>query len=211
MVSNIDFHLKGVGKKFYQNWLFKEVSFEAKENEKILVQGGNGTGKSTLLRIIAGQLRPNYGQTIFKIDGRLIPLSQRYQHISWSGPNISLFPDLSCSKQLALHFKFAQNLLGNEEAILHKLNLQEHAHKSLRDFSSGMLQRFMVGLALFSHTRMILLDEPTSNMDNENAKFILNLIETYREYRILVIASNLTRDFLGESPGIVLDNSFSND
>lgn len=211
MASSINFQLKGLGKKFYQNWLFKEIDFEARENQKILIQGGNGTGKSTLLRIIAGQLRPNFGQTILTIDENLVPLSQRYQHISWSGPNLSLFPDLSCSKQLSLHFRFSQNLLGSEEAILDKLSLLPHAHKSLRDFSSGMLQRFMVGLALFSSSSIILLDEPTSNMDEDNASFILDLIDIYRENRILVVASNLPRDFRGETPGIVLGNSSSND
>lgn len=120
-----------------------------------------------------------------------------YQHISWTGPQITIYPDFTLQEHIHLHFKFKKTLLQNASEMIPLLNLEEHSEKKLRFYSSGMLQRVKLGLALFSHSEILMLDEPTSNMDEKNAAFVLKLIEEYRQNRILILASNLEREYKG--------------
>ena len=74
------------------------------------------------------------------------------------------------------------------------LDLEAHIEKPLQFFSSGMLQRLSVGLALVSDTPLLLLDEPTSNLDTVQATKLISLIEKYSANRTLILASNLERE-----------------
>ena len=86
-------------------------------------------------------------------------------------------------------------LLKNPEEVIDILNLRPHIDKKLRFYSSGMLQRAKVGLALFTQSDILLLDEPTSNMDPDNANLILDLIDNHLEERTYVLASNMEREY----------------
>jgi ABC-type multidrug transport system ATPase subunit len=187
--------IREVGKKFYQRWVFRGINFDLQQGELMALTGANGSGKSTLLRIVAGQLKPNEGQVRYFQQEQPFPSEQIYQHVSWSGPYIDLYPDLSLREMFALHFRFKPCLLSNVEASFDLLHLAQHADKPLRFYSSGMLQRCKVGLALFTDSPILLLDEPTSNMDTENAQRMMQLIDTYRQGRMLLLASNLEREY----------------
>jgi ABC-type multidrug transport system ATPase subunit len=94
-----------------------------------------------------------------------------------------------------LHFKLKPcRLSGGIEACIEALNLAPHRQKALRHFSSGMLQRAKLGLALFSASDVLLLDEPTSFMDEANIRFALSLIEQHQGNRTLLLASNLPHE-----------------
>lgn len=90
MPDSFDIALKGVGKKFNRNWLFKDLNLSLGEHQRIALVGTNGSGKSTLLRIIAAQTSPSAGKVQYFIDGKKIPQDQAYQHISWMGPYIEI-------------------------------------------------------------------------------------------------------------------------
>lgn len=187
--------LQDIGKKFYGRWLFREIKQELKSGERLALVGSNGSGKSTLLRIIAGQMNPSEGRVIYHFQDKKINGEQFFQHLSWSGPYIDLYQDLTFEEHLKLHFRFKKCLLDQPEEIIDILNLRPHKDKKLRFYSSGMQQRAKVGLALFTQSNLLLLDEPTSNMDADNAKLMLDLIETHLGDRILVLASNMEREF----------------
>lgn len=186
--------LESVGKQFYRRWLFQGLSLELGAGERLALVGNNGSGKSTLLRIIAGQMAPTAGRVTFLHQGQRVPANLMYQHLSWSAPYIELFPELTLREQLRLQQRLTPFVLS-EAAMLEALELQEEADKPLRYYSSGMLQRAKVGLALFAQADLLLLDEPTSNMDQHNAALILNLLDQYQGERAVVLASNLAREF----------------
>ena len=185
-----------VGKKFYQQWLYRNLSFSLQKGEKLAILGSNGAGKTTLLRIIAGQLSCSEGRVFYTKGKMKIPYQNMYQHISWAGPHTALYPDLTLSEHLHLHFSFKKSLLSISE-IIEKLHLTQDADKKLRFYSSGMLQRAKVGIALFSQSDVLMLDEPTANMDEANAAYILQLISEYVGDRIYILASNLERESAG--------------
>lgn len=187
--------IEAVGKKFYQRWIFRGVSFDLQKGELLALTGSNGSGKSTLLRIIAGQLKPNEGHVQYFRQEQPLPGAEVYKHLSWSGPYIDLYPDLNLRELFSLHFRFKKCLLDDVAQAFDLLNLADHAHKPLRFYSSGMIQRCKVGLALFTDAPLLLLDEPTSNMDPQNAHNMLQLIHTYRQDRMTVLASNMEREY----------------
>lgn len=194
MASAFSISLEDVGKQFYRRWLFRGLSLELASGDSLALVGTNGSGKSTMLRVIAGQLSPSEGKVTFRHEGKRVPSVEQYQHLAWSAPYLSLFPELTIREQFRLQAKFKQSILTEEE-FLTTLELAGDADKPLRFFSSGMLQRAKVGLALFSTSSLLLLDEPTSNMDSYYATMMMDLIKQYRRDRILVLASNLAREY----------------
>ncbi|WNJ18839.1 ATP-binding cassette domain-containing protein [Pontibacter sp. G13] len=195
MTDRFNIRLEGVGKKFYKRWLFKEIHHDFQDNRRLALVGHNGSGKSTLIRIIAGQMAPSEGKVSYSKAGAPLSLQQAYQYISWSGPYIDLYEDLTFPEMLELHFTFKECLLDAPQDAIELLQLGTHSHKPLKFYSSGMMQRAKVGLALFSKSEVLILDEPTSNMDAGNASRMLQLVEDYLGDRIFVLASNLEREY----------------
>jgi ABC-type multidrug transport system ATPase subunit len=191
----MEIELQGIGKKFYGRWLFRNLNKQLKTGDRIALVGSNGSGKSTLLRIIAGQMQASEGKLSYSLEGKKIDPELFFRQISWSGPYVELYQDLSFAEHLRLHFRFRKCLLESKDEVIELLQLGPHRDKKLRFYSSGMLQRAKVGLALFTQSEVLMLDEPTSNMDRDNARRILGLLESHLGDRIFILASNMEREF----------------
>ena len=196
MRHSFSIEIDKVGKKFYQQWLYRDLSFSVQKGESLAILGNNGSGKTTLLRILAGQLSCSEGRVFYLKAEKKVPYESMYQHISWAGPHTALYPDLTLTEHLSLHFSFKKSLLPIPD-IIEKLHLSQDAHKKLRFYSSGMLQRAKIGIALFSESDILILDEPTANMDEANAAYMLQLIAEHKGDRIYLLASNLEREYIG--------------
>ncbi|MEZ4825731.1 MAG: ATP-binding cassette domain-containing protein [Bacteroidia bacterium] len=192
---NLNIQLEGIGKKFYHRWIFRDISHDFSIHPQLALVGRNGSGKSTLLRIIAGQLTPSAGKIVWTEGEFRIPAEQYYRHLSWAGPFTDLYPDLTLKEHIRLHFQFKACILPEPEELISLLKLEDHQDKMLRYYSSGMLQRVKVGLALFSRSNLLILDEPTSNMDSANAEWMLGLINTHLNNRFYLLASNMEREY----------------
>ncbi len=147
------------------------------------------------MRIIAGQLNPSEGKIGFSIGEKAVNTEAVYRYLSWSGPYVDLYQDLTMEEHVKLHFQFRKCLLDHPNDLLEVLDLKAHKDKKLRFFSSGMQQRAKVGIALFTAGDLLLLDEPTSNMDTDNAQRMLSLIDQHLGDRTYVLASNMKREF----------------
>jgi ABC-type multidrug transport system ATPase subunit len=191
----LEIRLENIGKKFYQRWLFREIDHDFSEQPHLALVGTNGSGKSTLLKIIAGQMAPSEGKMTVCWQGAPLPLEKLYRHLSWSGPYVELYSDLTLREQIDLHFRFNACRLPAPLDLIELLDFQAHQHKPLRWYSSGMMQRLKVGLALFTRSELLLLDEPTSNMDQANAQRMLALIAEHTQDRLFVLASNMDREY----------------
>ena len=187
--------VQDLGKKFYRQWVFRNLSFEADSDSPLLVTGTNGSGKSTLTRILAGQLLPDEGTVKLILNGNLISPETIYREVSWAAPYLELYPDLELGEAVELHFRFKENLLGNIPAFLNKISLQKSAEKPLRNLSSGMMARLKNALAVFSRSSLLLLDEPTGNLDEENVSRLFEWISEFNTDRIIIFVSNDNRDF----------------
>lgn len=184
-----------LGRRFNDAWVFRNLDFEVAAGGSLAVLGHNGSGKSTLMKILAGHLNASEGLLSFTTNKSDIEVEQVYAHISWCAPYIESYGHLIVEEVFKLHFHFKQCLLTSVADCMHRARLHEHRHKRLRDLSSGQGQRAYLALALFSQSSLLLLDEPTSHMDADNAGYAMELVSQYRNDRTLIVASNQPREY----------------
>ena len=188
--------LNNIGKKCPPDWIFKKIDFQFNEGQKYALIGPNGSGKSTLLKILSGHLTPSQGklQPFFNVN--LIPLDQLYKYISFAAPYMDLIEEFTLAESVEFHaqFKPFRNKMKVRD-FMEILKLQKSANKPLKFFSSGMKQRVKLGLALFSDVPLVLLDEPTTNLDVEGADWYSEGISSLPKNTLLIVASNTPSDY----------------
>ncbi len=185
--------LQNLGKRYNREWIFRHIEYEFIVGKKYAITGSNGSGKSTLLQVIAGSLMHNEG-SIEMHNGQLLSNEQHYQHISIATPYLELIEEMTALEMLRFHSTFKQLILPAAE-ILQIVNLQASAKKQIRYYSSGMKQRFKLALAFFSKTPILLLDEPTTNLDEDGIALYHQLIKNYTTNKLVIVCSNDKQEY----------------
>lgn len=182
--------LTNTGKRYNREWIFRGFSHHFETGRAYAITGPNGSGKSTLLQVIAGAVQHNEGTVQFETaDNRSIAPGEAYRYLSIAAPYLELVEEMSALEFLSFHAGFA-SLTQNKEDILHFVGLQKAAHKQIRYYSSGMKQRLKLAQAFFSDTPILLLDEPTSNLDQEGCGLYQDLLQKFSKNRLVIISSN---------------------
>ena len=156
----------GIGKRFGSRWALRGVSCSIANGEVVGLFGANGSGKSTLLRILATLLRPTGGTaTIDGADVITDPDGVRGR-IGFLAHTPGLYDDLTARENLL----FAADMLGIPHAFvreqLERVGLAEVTNERVRGFSAGMQRRLAIARLRLSRPRVLLLDEPYSNLDS---------------------------------------------
>lgn len=191
--------LNNVGKRFNREWIFRHCSYEFVSGKSYAITGSNGSGKSTLLQVIAGSLTHNEGTIEFK-NGQLSTANEQlYSYISIAAPYLELVEEMSAREMLEFHAQFKPLVLPIAEA-LQIVGLEKTTDKQIRYYSSGMKQRLKLAQAFFSNTPILLLDEPTTNLDADGIALYHHLIDNYTFGKLIIVSSNDTQeyDFCGE-------------
>lgn len=128
------------------------------------------------------------------VNGKLIDPEEYYRHLSWSGPYMELYTELNLKEAIHMHASFRPMMAAPRE-IMQLLQLEDQAGKLLKHFSSGMLHRVKVGLAILTKSSLLLLDEATTNMDAGNSALVVDLMHKYLDGRMLIYASNKGEEF----------------
>lgn len=186
--------IQNLNKTFDRQLIFKDLSFQIHTPQVLIITGTNGAGKSTLIKTIAGKLKPDSGNIHFILGKKQVLNSAFFHFLAWDMPYLEQYPYFSVKQTFQAHFQFKKPLLSFSE-WLQKFELQAFKDISLIKLSSGTLQRVKTGLALNSDTSLLLLDEPTANMDAHFASLFLKLLQSFIHNRILVLASNLEREY----------------
>ncbi|RIW12040.1 ABC transporter ATP-binding protein [Algoriphagus lacus] len=188
--------LQEASKRFQYEWIFKNLSLQLKSGESLAITGGNGSGKSTLLKCLSGVIPITSGKINWDSQNGLIPESEWYQHLSISAPYLELPEEFSLRELIQFHFNFKKPLNGiTPDELIEILYLDQHSSKPISQFSSGMKQRLKLGLAIFSDVPLVLLDEPTSNLDKKGIIWYADLIQKFQYNRILIVCSNEPREY----------------
>ncbi len=184
--------LEQIGKKFNTEWIFRNVSFTFEENSASAILGRNGSGKSTLLQVVAGNLHPTSGTVTYVHDGQIIGVDDIFRHLAMVAPYLELIEDFTLKEMVGFHFSFKQYLPGFDiSSVTEILEFPAMKHKQIRQFSSGMKQRVKLVLAILSDVPLILLDEPTMNLDAAGIGWYLELISKFARNRTVIVCSNL--------------------
>jgi ABC-type multidrug transport system ATPase subunit len=183
--------MENVGKRYSRGWVFRSVSDEIQPGEAIAILGPNGSGKSTLLRILSGSVTPSQGKVDYELEGKKLKDEEVYMNMTIAAPYLELVEEYTLEEQVAFHFRFKQVVKGVEQSqVPDLLLLGEDRAKPIKEYSSGMLQRVKLGLAILSDTPLVLLDEPTTNLDAGGIEWYNKIIDEYTMNRTVVVCSN---------------------
>lgn len=183
--------ISDAGKKFFRNWIFRNLSYRIDAGQKLSVIGHNGSGKSTFLQVLSGYESLSQGRILYSLNGHEVIRENIFKHISIAAPYLELIEEYSLEELVLFHFQFKksrQNL--NTEEILNLMELDGSRKKVFKYFSSGMKQRTKLALAMLSEVDLILLDEPLSNLDKQSEIWYRNLAENYLKDKAVVVCSN---------------------
>ncbi|QNJ29060.1 ABC transporter ATP-binding protein [Synechococcus sp. A15-24] len=161
-------HLNGLGKRFGDQWILRDLNLQVREGECVALLGPSGCGKSTALRLIAGLERQDEGS--IELDGaRLDTIPAERRRIAMVFQSYALFPHLSVRENLTLGLKIrgvAPALRQQRiNSVLDTVRLSEMADRRPQQLSGGQRQRVALARALLRDPRVYLLDEPMSNLD----------------------------------------------
>ena len=192
----MEINLEKVSKRYGARWIFKDLSFRFQEGGKYGLLGPNGSGKSTLLNIIVAKTPYTKGNITYSRAGKSITIDNVYREVSIATTSMSVIEEFTLEELIKFHFRFRvpiQNI--NLSEIYQLLDLEKERKKMISNFSSGMKQRLKIGLALFSDSSVLLLDEPGATLDEKSKKWYQENLAKYLNRRSLIIASNEARDY----------------
>jgi len=168
----------------YDNQMFfKFQNIDLNSNENLLIIGESGVGKTTLMHLLAGLLKSNSG-SIKLFDKELNQMSS-YQLDSFRKNNIGIVfqrPHFVNSLTVKENLQLAQYIANKNdntriESILKNLNIFEKSNKKTNQLSQGEKQRVSIALAIVNSPKLILADEPTSSLDDNNCSKVIKLLK----------------------------------
>lgn len=170
--------LKSVGHRFGSRLALADVSFDIGSGQVGIVTGANGSGKSTLLRIIAGLLTPQFGKANVEMAGVTYDETERRRLIGYVAPDLTLYRELTGTENLAFFaelkgVKPTREMLGE---ALTEVGLRGRGRDLVSNYSSGMRQRLKYAFALLGRPPILLLDEPTANLDVDGVAMVERVV-----------------------------------
>ena len=182
----------GISKVFNRRTIFSGINFILQATNSLAVTGRNGSGKSTLLKIIAGVLSPTQGSVSLSITNKQIDSKFRFQHIGFVAPYLQLYDEFTAWENLIIVRKIRGVKVddGYLTRLLQIMNLEERKNDFVRTFSSGMKQRLKYAFALLHQPSVLILDEPTTNLDESGHEAVYDIIEEQKRHGIVIVATN---------------------
>lgn len=193
--------LEKICKKYDNKNIFCNVNFQASTGEIVLLTGESGIGKTTFLEIIAGLRKIDSGkyyydnQEILSNDDDIMS-DFRNKNIGYILQDFALVDDYTVLENIILPVLYSR-FFSKEEAILRaksfavKFSLEKELDKKVRFISGGQKQRVAIIRSLILNPEIILADEPTTNLDKNNFRLILEMFqELKKQEKIIIIATH---------------------
>jgi ABC-type multidrug transport system ATPase subunit len=189
--------LKGVEKDYGKGSIFNAVTVSFPKGSRTAICGTNGSGKSSLLKIISGYSTPSKGYVSFSSGGKALSTDKVALETSYASPALELPGELTIAECISLHASLRQEKSsGMMLNLVTQSGLEKALNARLHQLSSGMLQRLKLILAIGSRAGLLLLDEPVSNLDLNGVNFYKEILRQYCSSQTVIIASNNNPDEL---------------
>jgi putative ABC transport system ATP-binding protein len=180
------------------------ISIKVGEGEFVAITGPSGSGKSTLLNLCTGMDKPNSGSVFFR-DKEITAMDEN-ELVKFKGKNMGI---VFQAPNLIPHYTLYENvvlpLITNDREdyhceerlnlLLSMLRLKDRVHHLPSELSGGQQQRAAIARALINYPQILFADEPTGNLDKENAKEVLKLLLNLRELinlTLVIVTHNMT-------------------
>ena len=186
--------LNKVGKRFNKEWILRNLSLDIPSQSSLSITGANGSGKSTLIKLISAYMEPTSGNIQYFENKNIYPIESIPQSIGLAAPYVDLIEEFSLREHVEFHFKFRSTPFSLDE-IIARTNFQFSIDKKVKDFSSGMKQRLKLALAIYAENKLLILDEPTSNLDQEGIEWYRDEILQKIGTCTIIVASNQQHEY----------------
>ncbi|NEM98612.1 ABC transporter ATP-binding protein [Pontibacter burrus] len=189
-------NLSNLGKRYNYEWIFRNLNYTFESGTAYAILGHNGSGKSTLLTVISGHNLHSEGEINYKVSGKDIPVEKIYSSLSLTAPYLELVEEFSLQEMIDFHIRFKplRHNLSTQD-LIDRMGLQKSKNKFVKDFSSGMKQRLKLGLAIYSESELLLLDEPTTNLDQEGVAWYQEHVTQNKQNRLIIVGSNIQHEY----------------
>ena len=192
-MNSISITVNGLSKDFSRSVIFQDISFSLSSPASLSITGKNGAGKSTLSKIIAGLLSITHGSITYSVNEKQIGIEEFKHHIGFVSPYLNLYDEFTAIENLQFLSRIRTVAHQNDERIkelLALVGLWNRRDDKVSTYSSGMKQRLKYAFALLHNPAVLILDEPTSNLDAEGIEVIRQIILEQKKTNILIIATN---------------------
>src|SRR4051794_23677343 len=191
--------LHGVSRRFGKLWAVRDVDLALQPGTCVGLVGHNGAGKSTIIKMMLGLLRPTRGTVRVlgedPADGKAAPR----QALGYLPENLALQPGMTGAETLAFYARLKGQALRRNADLLERVGLTGAAHRRVGTYSKGMRQRLGLAQALLGSPRALLLDEPTTGLDPAlRRSFYAILHELRDEGAAILLSSHALTELEGE-------------
>jgi ABC-type multidrug transport system ATPase subunit len=186
--------VEGLGKRYNYEWIFRNLNYQFQKGSEYAIVGANGSGKSTLAKVVSGFTPSTEGKITYESEGKNIEVEEVYKRISFAAPYLELIEEFTLKELYQFHYRFKMPTLSFD-GFVERLKLQKATEKQVKFFSSGMKQRIKLGFAFYSESELLILDEPTSNLDHQGFNWYLNEIIGLIGSKIILICSNQENEY----------------
>jgi len=182
--------LEHITKQFGKLTVLDDISFSIERGGTFAVLGPNGSGKTTILKIILGMVLPQKGEVL--IDENKILKTWDYRKEIRYLPQIARFPDNLTVNELIKMIKDLRNMPSREDEIIEMIGLEKFLDKKLGNLSGGTRQKVNIVLAFMFDSPILILDEPTAGLDPVSLIKLKELIEKEKsEGKIILITTHI--------------------
>jgi heme exporter protein A len=176
--------------------LFMDINVIVPDRSVFVVLGHNGAGKTTFLRVLCGLIPATSGEVVFTLDGKSLSPSEKRAQIGLVSADLELYGDVRAVENLEF-FSGVRSLpftLDKARELLELVGLKGRGNDYVRTYSSGMKQRMKYAYALLHDPYILVLDEPTTNLDEKGVALVDSVIRRQREKGIVIMATNEPRE-----------------
>jgi len=193
-----------------KNVIFSDINFSVGAGEFVFLIGKTGSGKSSLLKVLYGDLQLSAGQgaivgyNLTEIKEKQIPLLRRKIGVVFQ--DFKLLPDRTIFDNLvfvlkATGWKNKEQIKTRVSEVLHLVNVPADTNKFPFELSGGEQQRVAIARALLNHPELIIADEPTGNLDPETSQEIMQLFRKLHAEGMSVIMATHDYNMIMKFPG----------
>jgi heme exporter protein A len=182
-----------IAKDFNRRTIFRDISFSLSSPSSLAITGKNGAGKSTLSKILAGLIGSTRGSITYMLDDKQVGIEEFKHYIGFVSPYLNLYDEFTAMENLQLLSRIRATTQQNEgrmKELLSLVNLWQRRDDLVGTFSSGMKQRLKYAFALLHNPMVLILDEPTSNLDEDGIEFVQRMVKQQKEEGVLIVATN---------------------
>ena len=200
--------MRGVSRNYRRQYAVREVDLTLEAGECVALVGHNGAGKTTMIKMMLGLVRPSSGSVRVLGEDPAGGAAMRARlEIGYLPENVALHPSMTGVETLAFYARLKRQPVASIAPMLERVGIAEAARRRVGEYSKGMRQRLGLAQALIGSPRALLLDEPTSGLDPALRQHFYEIIRDLRRNGAMVLlSSHALAEVEGQADRVVVMN-----